>query len=160
MGRLLGVRQVEMMVSMVGDWYRPVFDALERRTLGLDEMIEVQAKKNLGIYDLLAERAALQEKISSIEERTQEFTTKVYRGDGWSSRLEEEEKFIKRNLQPIEEKIANMKKEHIDTIKMASADGEFIEFMQQMKKDIEALAVEVKELPPIDETVVNALSES
>lgn len=78
MSRQLGITQINMYVDMVTAEFAPVIAILEGRTEGMRPYIQDQVKKDFGIYELLAEKAALEERIRQIEELTESYVEQKY----------------------------------------------------------------------------------
>ncbi len=78
MSRQLGITQINMYVDMVKAEFAPVIAVLEGRTEGMKPYISEEVKKDFGIYELLAEKAALEERISQIEKLTESYVTQKY----------------------------------------------------------------------------------
>ena len=67
----LGITMIEMYCNMIRNDFEPLVSMLRRRTDGVRDKIESQVKKELGVYDLYAEKAGY---VFSIEKDSETFS--------------------------------------------------------------------------------------
>jgi len=152
MSRQLGITQINMYVDMVTAEFAPVIAILEGRTEGVKPYIGEQVKKEFGIYELLAERAALEERIRQIENLTESYTKKNYdiQVGGYRCKLDAEvEKRIELLNRPLAETKAT-RDAIIKQIKLASAVPEVKSMFEEIGNEVTRLAEKAKSLPPIE----------
>ena len=147
---LLGVRQIEMYSAMIKEWFDPAITALKGRTSTVEQEIRTQAKKNLGIYDMLARKAVLELQIKEIEVQTESVTKNGWRPDGrWRSKLDEETERITEHLNPKLAELKKMRADSVDDLKMSSASPALLKVFSDLKEGLVGILKDVKALPPI-----------
>jgi len=147
---LLGVRQIEMYSAVIKEWFDPAITALEGRTSTVEQEIRTQAKKNLGIYDMLARKAVLELQIKEIEVQTESVTKNGWRPDGrWRSKLDEETERITEHLNPKLAELKKMRADSVDDLKMSSASPALLKVFSDLKEGLVGILKDVKALPPI-----------
>ena len=147
---LLGVRQIEMYSAVIKEWFDPAITALEGRTSTVEQEIRTQAKKNLGIYDMLARKAVLELQIKEIEVQTESVTKNGWRPDGrWRSKLDEETERITERLNPKLAELKKMRADSVDDLKMSSASPALLKVFSDLKEGLVGILKDVKALPPI-----------
>ena len=147
---LLGVRQIEMYSAVIKEWFDPAITALEGRTSTVEQEIRTQAKKNLGIYDMLARKAVLELQIKEIEVQTESVTKNGWRPDGrWRSKLDEETERITERLNPKLAELKKMRADSVDALKMSSASPALLKVFSDLKEGLVGILKDVKALPPI-----------
>ena len=147
---LLGVRQIEMYSAMIKEWFDPAITALKGRTSTVEQEIRTQAKKNLGIYDMLARKAVLELQIKEIEVQTESATKASWRQDGrWRSKLDEETERITERLNPKLAELKKMRADSVDDLKMSSASPALLKVFSDLKEGLVGILKDVKALPPI-----------
>ena len=147
---LLGVRQIEMYSAMIKEWFDPAITALKGRTSTVEQEIRTQAKKNLGIYDMLARKAVLELQIKEIEVQTESVTKNGWRPDGrWRSKLDEETERITERLNPKLAELKKMRADSVDDLKMSSASPALLKVFSDLKEGLVGILKDVKALPPI-----------
>lgn len=152
MSRQLGITQINMYVDMVKAEFAPVIAILEGRTEGMKPYIGEQVKKDFGIYELLAEKAALEERISQIEKLTESYTKKNYdiQIGGYRCRLDAE---IDKQIELLNRPLAEAKATRdaiIKQIKLASAVPEVKSMFEEIGNEVAKLTEKAKTLPPIE----------
>jgi hypothetical protein len=151
MSRQLGITQINMYVDMVNAEFAPIISALENRTGSLRTSICEQVKKDLGVYDLLAEKAALEERIKEIEEQTQKFTKNEYDAQvsHYRSKIDAEvEKRIEFLNRPLGEAKAR-RDGIIKRIKLSSAVPEIRTMFEEIGKEVAKITEDARSLPPL-----------
>ena len=147
---LLGVRQIEMYSAVIKEWFDPAITALEGRTSTVEQEIRTQAKKNLGVYDMLARKAVLELQIKEIEVQTESVTKASWRQDGrWRSKLDEETERITERLNPKLAELKKMRADSVDDLKMSSASPALLKVFSDLKEGLVGILKDVKALPPI-----------
>jgi Mg2+ and Co2+ transporter CorA len=155
MSRQLGITQINMYVDMVTAEFAPVITALEGRTESIRAVICEQVKMDLGIYELLAEKAALEERINEIEERTAKYTKNEYDPHAlmYRCRIDAEiEKRIELLNQPLGEAKAR-RDSIIKQIRLSSAVPEVRAMFEEIGKEVTKIAETVRSLPPVENEV-------
>lgn len=152
MSRQLGITQINMYVDMVKAEFAPVIAILEGRTEGMKPYIGEQVKKELGIYELLAEKAALEERISQIEKLTESYVKQKYDIEvgGYRCRLDAE---VQKRIELLNRPLAEAKATRdaiIKQIKLASAVPEVKSMFEEIGNEVAKLAEKAKALPPIE----------
>ncbi len=152
MSRQLGITQINMYVDMVQAEFAPVISVLEGRTGSIKPSICEQVKKDFGIYELLAEKAALEERINEIEEQTGKYTKNEYDAQvgHYRTKIEAEvEKRIELLNKPLGEAKAR-RDGIIKRIKLSSAVPEIRTMFEEIGKEVEKITEDVRSLPPLD----------
>jgi len=155
MAKTLGIKQIEMYENMIKEDFAPLITILTSRTTGIEDKVEKQVKKDLGVYDLLAEKAALEERIKEIEQKTKSLTGKNFHKEAngrfiSTSELTEE---IDRRLEELNEPLSTAKKaknEIIREIRLSSVPTDIKTIFTRSGKIIKQLAKEIAKLPAID----------
>ena len=156
---LMGVKQIEMYFSMVNDWFSPILEEIERRVpIELEREIRLKAKKDLGVYDLLVEKAAHEERIKEIEILTKDAVERKRQDNGaYMSKVEMEAARLTASLNPMKAKVEQMRHDFVDDIKLASASKETMEFFRDVRLKVANVLKEVKALAPISVSEVKRL---
>jgi len=155
MAKTLGIKQIEMYENMIKEDFAPLITILTSRTTGIEDKVEKQVKKDLGVYDLLAEKAALEERIKEIEQKTKSLTGKNFHKEAngrfiSTSELTEE---IDRRLEELNEPLSTAKKaknEIIREIRLSSVPTDIKTIFTRSGKIIKQLTKEIAKLPAID----------
>ena len=159
MAKTLGIKQIEMYENMIREDFAPLITILTSRTTGIRDNVGKQVKKDFGVYDLLAEKATLKERIKEIEQKTESLTEQKYHKapNGkyvWTSDLDEE---VDRRLEELNEPLSTAKKakeEIVREIRLSSVPTDIKTIFTRSEKVIKQLAKEVAKLPAIDVEVV------
>jgi len=147
---LLSIKQVEMYSEMITEKFQPIVELLEGRTSGAKDVVSKQAKKDLGVYDLLAERAALTERIEEIDRATNDIIHKQYlTGMGWTCKLDVEIEKRLENMNPLLTEIKNERQALINEIKLSGVSDQVIALFEKLDDRMKVLAEKAGKLPPI-----------
>ena len=76
MSKQIGVQMIDMYCNMIKDQFQPIIDILNHREKLLQKNLEIEARKELGIYDLYVKKAKLKLELDEIKRQL----------DGWESR--------------------------------------------------------------------------
>jgi len=148
---LLGVKQIEMYSEMIAEKFQPIVGLLEGRTAGAKDGISQQVKKDLGVYDLLAEKAALQERINEIDRTTTDILHRQYLvGTGWASKLDAEINKRMEEMNPLLTEIKNERQALINEIKLAGVSDQVIALFTKLDDRMKVLGEKVSKLPAIE----------
>jgi len=164
MAKALGIKQIEMYEHMIIEDFAPLITILESRTAGIQDSVTKQVKKDMGIYELLAEKAALKERIKEIESKTERLTKDTYHRDPdgnntWISELSSE---TNRRLEELNEPLSTAteaKKEIVREIRLSSVPTDIKTIFARSGKIIKQLSKEVAKLPAINIGVVPELED-
>jgi len=90
MGKTIGVQMIQMYEKMVQDDFGPLMSKLEARTEGIKDQVEIQVKKDMGVYGLYEEQAALNLRLKEIGEKISGVEKKRYVNGVYVSKIGEE----------------------------------------------------------------------
>ena len=163
MAKALGIKQIEMYENMIEEDFAPLITILRSRTMGIRGSVEKQVKKDFGVYDLLAEKAALTERIVEIEKQTKKLTETRGHHNTTSGKWEyisEIDKEVNRKLEELNEPLSTARKskdEVVRGIRLSSIPTDIKTLFTRSEKILKQLNKEAKKLPAIDVGVVPEL---
>lgn len=76
MAKQIGVQMIDMYCSMIQDQFKPILNELQEQENRIKKELEIEARKELGIYDLYIRKAKLKLEIDEIKRQL----------DGWETR--------------------------------------------------------------------------
>jgi hypothetical protein len=113
-------------------------------------LLKVQVKKELGVYDKIAKKAALELQIKELEDEISDILGKKWNGfKGYSTVIDDE---VNRRLADLNTplvEITEKKRQIKNEIKLCGASKEVATVFSTLKTDLVSLIVSAKELPPI-----------
>jgi len=155
MAKAIGVKAIEMYEGMINEDFGPLITILRSRTDGIAGAVRKQVKKDLGIYDLLAEKAALEERIKEIDEKTNDLTEKVghYTSGRYTTSCVLDDEVNERLLEMNKELRAakEARNSMIRRVRLSGVTADIQAVFTEAAKVIEQLAEEAKNLPPLVE---------
>jgi len=156
MAKALGMKAIEMYEGMIMKDFGPLISILGARTAGIDEAVRQQVKKDLGVYDLLAEKAALEERIKEINTETKAIMEKNYHYDenGKLSGICKLDVEVNKRLEAMNKELTTAKAARdgmIRRVRLSGITADIQAVFEGSAKVIEQLAEEAKNLPPLVE---------
>jgi Mg2+ and Co2+ transporter CorA len=153
---------IDMYIGMVKDEFKPVIDALKSRTDKIKNEIEDQVKKELGYYELEAQKAALELKLTEVRKKLWEmkgglghhnYDDHYYYNNNSPMLIETEtKKRLKQVNQPLVQAESTMN-DAIKKVKLMSCGKEFANVMDSIADQVGILANNIAQLPPIEEDI-------
>jgi Mg2+ and Co2+ transporter CorA len=153
---------IDMYIGMVKDEFKPVIDALKSRTDKIKNEIEDQVKKELGYYELEAQKAALELKLTEVRKKLWEmkgglghhnYDDHYYYNNNSPMLIETEtERRLKQVNQPLVQAESTMN-DAIKKVKLMSCGKEFANVMASIADQVDILANNIAQLPPIEEDI-------
>lgn len=149
----LGVTHIKMYEEMIERRFSPIITVLNARNKSVDREIATQVKKDLGIYDLMAEKEAIMLRLKEIERDLVSYTEKEYgyvngKYGTLPSLLEREiTRRVEEKNKPLCE-IKKIKAEMLDEIRLSTAGTEVKAIFEKMDKILDAKMAEAKQLLP------------
>ena len=80
MAKQIGVQMIEMYCNMVKKNFAPILDELNLEEIALKKAIEIEVKKEIGVYDLYMEKAKMQLRYDEINRQLKRHEER-YRND-------------------------------------------------------------------------------
>jgi len=151
----LGITMINMYCGMVDEEFAPVIAMLESRTAGIKSAVMRQVKKDLGVYDLIMQKTALEEKVKEIEQQIRSKTKQriVSGPDGrsdWQSPIEAEtDRRLAELNRPLTEAIA-AKESLKKSIKLSTASSQISGLFEVVSGEVARRLQTAAALPPID----------
>lgn len=152
----LGITQIQMYCTMIEQEFAPVIKILNSRTANIKPIIEQQVKKDWGIYELCAEKAALTLRMKEIDNRVNEFVSEYReydsRGGEYIIRSKVNDEVTARlhsmnePLRKVEAQRDNLLKE----VKLSIATKEVKALFEKLPAEIGKIMAEVASLPKIE----------
>ena len=146
MSKNLGINMINMYVSMIEDEFKPLIQELESQAHGFKEELEIQVKKDFGIYELCAERAAMQKRMEEVQEKLADYEKERWIDDKWQTQLKAE---IARRLEKSHIPLHQVKQDQqalIKKIKLCGAIGDIQEVFNKVSETVEGLKANVLSL--------------
>lgn len=140
MGKMLGIKSVEMYVGMIKDDFDPLINSLVARGAGIEEEVEKQVKIDFGVYKFYQEKAALELRLREINTKLGEFETKTYSEDKrYESKIDREKR---KRVDELNGPLLESTKVRDDLIRQVKLSG----VGDDLKNVFEGLSIVVAEL--------------
>lgn len=151
----LGITMINMYCDMIDNEFSPIIAMLEARTSGIKPVITRRVKKELGIYDLLAKKAALEEEIEEIKRQLESQTRDRWneRLHSWSNVVDAE---VERRLEELNEPLGEatrMMESLKKTIKLSTAPVQVAALFERLSEEMKGLKDKYSMLPPITDVL-------
>lgn len=150
-GQALSLGMISMYEGLLDDEFKPVMAILEARSKAIEPRVRVQVKKDLGVYDLLLKKAALEEQLRAVES---ELEDKVgNEKNSWLTKESEVEKETKRRLEEENVPLASAQAfQHSlkKSIRLSGATSEVQSMFSKLAVEIKKLKEDTENLPPIE----------
>lgn len=152
MGKGLGITTIQMYEDLVKQEFKPIEDILKVRDYKLNKSIELQVKKDFGIYELYQRKAAIEAELAEIEEELEKYTEKKskkrsYGGFDTSNIINIEVEKRMKNLDGALDKVQNVKHKLIKRIKLCGANEEIKLVFEEVAETVKLTMAEVIKLP-------------
>ena len=145
----MGINAINMYCDMVKQQFGPILSELRSRNSELRSQIEIEVKKELGIYDLYVKQAKFKAQLAEIERQLKGWETKSHTPSGYMDPIEEKVNVIlnksKNGLMKDVEKEMN---EMIFAIKLSGIDSNTKAVFDKLPGIIKKFAEKVVKLPP------------
>jgi len=140
---------------MIDNEFAPLISMLKARTDGIKPVIVRRVKKDLGVYDLLARKAALEEEIREIITQMNQKTDDRFdpRSRTYNNAIERE---VNRRLDEINEplcEITGMAESLKRSIKLSTAPSEVAGIFDRLSEEMKDLTQKYSSLPPITDVL-------
>jgi len=148
MSKNLGINMINMYVQMIEEEFKPLVQELEAQAHGFKEELEIQVKKDFGIYELCAERAAIVKRLEEVQEKLIEYEKERWIDDKWENPLKAE---VERRLEMSHLPLHQVKKDQqalIKKIKLCGAIGDIQEVFQKVSETVTWLKANALSLNP------------
>lgn len=145
----MGINMIEMYVNMVKEEFEPLMAQLNARETVMRSNMEVEVRKELGIYNMTIKKHKLQAELDELNRQLKEFEDKKhYDKYGYSSRISQvvDAKMAERK-NGIRVEIESLRDHMIKRIKLAGLTGDIKQAFDDLPKLIEPLKKKLKELP-------------
>lgn len=143
----LGITQINMYCDLVKKEFEPIEKILTSRTHGLESFIETQVKKDWGIYELCAEKAAIKQRLDELDSRLREYIGFGYRDENTKLKKEVRKRLFEMN-EPLV-KVQAQKDCLLKQIKLSNAPKEVSSLFVKIEEEVKTLLAEVSALPAI-----------
>jgi hypothetical protein len=152
MGKGLGITTIHMYEDLVNQEFQPIEEILTIRNHKLSTAIELQVKKDLGIYELYQRKATIETELAEIEEQLEKFTKKkdkrrAYGGYETENMINLEVKRRMKELDGALDKVHNVKYELIKRIKLCGANEEIKMVFEEVGDIVKETLADIKKLP-------------
>jgi len=155
----LGINLITMYEKMINEDFDPLVIRLQARTKGIEQKVETQVKKDLGVYKLFAERAALKERLKEIEKTLEKVERRAWAsgGRGISIIDREVENRLKVLNAPLEQ-VKARRDELVRQVKLSGIGADIKAVFDAVPGVLADLSRAYKNLPAITEREIKKIS--
>jgi hypothetical protein len=151
----LGISMVKMYEEMIQADFQPLIIRLEARTRGIEPALEKQVKKDLGVYELFAEKAAHETRLKEIERELEKLGMETYqRNSNIRNEMQARLKVLNEPLEQVKASRDNL----IRQIKMSGVGADVKAVFDAVPGVLEDLGKKFGKLPAITEKQVKKLA--
>ena len=156
MAKTLSKSMIDMYVDMVNQDLQPLIELAQNRvTSPVLREIEIQVKKDFGVYALYEEKAALQLRLREIDNKLTD-----YEGSQWcKGKVAEEVQKRQEILNTPMEEIRRVQREITRKIKLTGVATDVSDAFSELPKEIKRLETKIKKLKPITPDYIRQLSQ-
>ena len=155
----LGITMIEMYCSMVRDDFNPLINILTARTRGVEHKVEIQVKKDFGVYDLFMKKAELELALKEVKAKLDSVEGNDYRGGKWVNKIQFE---VERRLDLINEPLKEVQRQRdsmVRDIKMSGVGQDIKGVFEGMPTIIQELVEKFGNLPAISDDELKQLQQ-
>ena len=148
MAKNLGINMINMYSQMIEEEFKPLIHELEAQAHGFKEELEIQVKKDFGIYELYAEKGAIEKRLDEIRAKLADYEREQWIDGEWETKLQAE---IDRRLEKSHIPLHQVKQEQNDLIKkikLCGAIGDIQEVFNKVSETVSGLKANVLSLNP------------
>jgi hypothetical protein len=146
MAKNLGINMINMYVGLIEEEFKPIIQELESQAHGFKEELEIQVKKDFGIYELYAEKYAIEKRLDEIKDKLLDYERDQWIDGQWQPRLKAE---VARRLEKSNVPLHQVKKDQNDLIKkikLCGAIGDIQDVFNQVSETVAGLKANVLSL--------------
>jgi len=151
MGKGLSLGMIEMYVDLVKKEYEPLISMLKAKSEAMRSKIEIQVKKDFGIYNMLAELEAIDIRREEIKDKLKEFNDNYWSSNGNLCKVDQEvNRRVREMFTPLAE--AEIAQEAaLKKIKLMGAGDDVKKIFDNLTEEIRLLTDSFKALPEFQE---------
>lgn len=151
MGKGLSLGMIEMYVDLVKKEYEPLISMLKAKSEAMKSKIEIQVKKDFGIYNMLAELEAIDIRREEIKDKLKEFNNNYWSSSGNLCKVDQEvNRRVREMFTPLAE--AEIAQEAaLKKIKLMGAGDDVKKIFDNLTEEIRLLTDSFKALPEFQE---------
>jgi len=155
----LGITMIEMYCNMIRSDFSPIIDALHNRTRGVEDKVEVQVKRDFGVYDLFQRKAELELALRQVKEKLSSVEGNDYKNGKWVNKIQHE---VDRRLDLINEPLKEVERQRdslIRQIKMSGIGAEIKGVFEEVPAILEDIVSRFGNLPAISDEELKQLQQ-
>lgn len=151
MGKGLSLGMIEMYIELVKKEYEPLINMLKAKSEAMKSHIEIQVKKDFGIYDLLAEYEAIEIRREEIKDKLADFNNNYWSNSKNLCKVDREvERRLREMFTPLVE--AEIAQENaLKKIKLMGAGDDVKKIFENLTEEIKLMSESYKILPEFQE---------
>ena len=151
MGKGLSLGMINMYTDLVEKEYEPLIGMLKAKAEAMKSHIEIQVKKDFGIYDLLAELEAKEIRCQEIKDKLKEFNNEYWSGSGHLCKVDQEvNRRVREMFTPLA--AAEIAQENaLKKIKLMGAGDDVKKIFENLTTEISLMTESYKLLPDFQE---------
>ena len=145
----IGITTINMYCDMVKEQFAPILSELRSRNAELRSKIEIEVKKELGIYDLYVKEAQLKVQLAEIARQLKGWQTQSHTPSGYLNPIEEKVKVIMNKsknglMKDVEKEMYKM----MYAIKLSGIDSNIKTVFDKLPEIIKKFTEKIAKLPP------------
>lgn len=147
MGKGLSMGMIQMYIGLIEDEYEPLINMLQAKTEAVKPDIEKQVKVDMGIYDLLMEKTAVETRLSEIKKKLSDLVGSYY--DTTSCVQSEINKRLLDMNMPLKQAMAS-KEAALKKIKLMGAGDDVKQIFETLASEVALMAKEFENVQLIE----------
>jgi hypothetical protein len=154
----LGITMIDMYCAMVRDDFNPLIISLTARATGVKDKVELQVKKDMGVYHLYQKKAELELALKEVKEKLSDVEGNDYIDGLYQNKIQHE---VKRRLDLINEPLKEVKRQRdsmIRQIKMSGIGDDIKQVFEAVPSILEDLVSRFGNLPAITDKELKQIS--
>jgi len=145
----IGITTINMYCDMVKEQFAPILSELRSRNAELRSKIEIEVKKELGIYDLYVKEAQLKVQLAEIARQLKGWETKSHTPSGHVNPIEEKVKvIINKSKDGLMKDVEKEMYEMMYAIKLSGIDSNIKTVFDKLPEIIKKFTEKIAKLPP------------
>lgn len=158
MAKALTWSMINMYTGMIDKEFQPIISALEQRNHTLERNMEIEVKKDLGIYEMFMEQEAVELRREELKSALKKFTEQRHHDGRYESRIDQEVRKRLRSLNTTLKDAEEAKEAVIKKVKLMAAGDDVKGLFDELGGEIKKLTTLVASLPPVVEKPMKRLT--
>lgn len=145
----MGINMIEMYCKLVKEQFEPITSTLNARDMVLREKCEVQAKKDLGVYDKMVKLAKLKLQVEELELELKGYTTSYYAGGKHhNSKVDQiTNQYLKKARNGFHLEVQKAMDDMIFKIKLSGLEGDTKKVFEDLPNVVKKFTEKLEKLP-------------